>query len=121
MDLDPHHPVDDEDRRVDDPQRGERVGDEARLARRVDHVDLAPVVLERGHRGADRHPALLLVGLEVADGGAVVDPAEAVDDARLEQDRLGEARLAAAPVTDERDVADAVGGLVRHAANPIES
>ncbi len=57
----------------------ERVGDEARLAGRVDQVDLAAVVLERGHGGADRHPALLLVGLEVADGRAVVHLAEPVD------------------------------------------
>ena len=66
----------------------------------------------------DRHPPRLLVGLEVADGRPVVDASEPVDDARLEQDRLGEAGLAAAPVADEGDVADPVGRLVRHAREP---
>src|ERR1700731_3757239 len=41
-DLDAHHAVDDEDRRLADAQRAERVGDEARLAGRVEQVDLAP-------------------------------------------------------------------------------
>ena len=59
--------VDDDDGGVGDPQGGDRVGDEAGLARRVDQVDLAAVVLEAGDRGADRHLALLLVGLEVGD------------------------------------------------------
>ena len=40
-DLDAHHRVDDEDRRLAHAQRAERVGDEARLARRVEQVDLA--------------------------------------------------------------------------------
>ncbi len=40
-DLDAHHGVDDEHRRLAHAQRAERVGDEARLARRVEQVDLA--------------------------------------------------------------------------------
>ena len=76
---------------------------------------LRSVVLERGDAGADRHLALLLVGLEVGDGRAVLDPAEPVDHPGLEQERLAEARLAAAPVPDQGDVADPVGWLVRHA------
>ena len=40
-DLRAHHRVDHEHRRLADPQRAERVGDEARLARRVEQVDLA--------------------------------------------------------------------------------
>ena len=40
-DLDAHHRVDDEDRRLAHAQRAERVGDEARLAWRVEQVDLA--------------------------------------------------------------------------------
>ncbi len=48
--LDPVDRVDDEDRGVGDAQRGDRVGDEARLARGVDQVDLAAAVLEAGER-----------------------------------------------------------------------
>ena len=77
VDLDPHHGVDDDDRGVGDAQRGDRVGDEARLARGVDQVDLAAVVLEGGDGGADRHLPLLLVGLVVGDGGAVLDACRA--------------------------------------------
>ena len=45
-DLDAHDGVDDEDRRLADAQRAERVGDEARLAGRVEQVDLAVLPLE---------------------------------------------------------------------------
>ena len=114
LDLDPHHRVDHEHRRVDDPQGAEGVGDEARVARRVDHVHLAAVVLERGHGGADRHLARLLVGLEVADRRAVLDPSEPVRHPGLEQDRLGEARLAAAAMADERHVPNPIWRLVGH-------
>jgi hypothetical protein len=47
-DLDAHHAVDHEDRRLADAQRPERVGDEAGLAGRVDQVDLHVAPLERG-------------------------------------------------------------------------
>ncbi len=115
VDLDPHHAVDDDHRGVGDPQGGDRVGDEARLARRVDQVDLAAAVLEAGERGVDRHRPLLLVGLVVGDGRAVGHRAEPVDRAGLEQHRLVQARLAAAPVPDQGDIANPVCGLVRHA------
>jgi hypothetical protein len=46
VDLDAHHGVDHEDRRLADPQGAEGVGHEARLARGVDEVDLALVPLE---------------------------------------------------------------------------
>jgi excinuclease ABC subunit B len=45
-DLDAHHAVHHEHRALDDPQRGERVGHEAGLARGVDQVDLAVVPAE---------------------------------------------------------------------------
>ncbi len=115
VDLDPHHAVDDDHGRVGDPQGGDRVGDEARLPGRVDQVDLPPGVLEAGKRGVDRHPALLLVGLVIGDRRPVGDRAEAADRAGLEQHRLVQARLAAAPVPDQGDVANPVCGLVRHA------
>ena len=83
---------------------------------RVDQVDLAPAVLEAGERGVDRHRPLLLVGLVVGDRRAVGDRAEPVDRAGLEQHRLVQARLAAAPVPDQGDIANPVCGLVRHAS-----
>ena len=46
VDLDPRRRVDHDDGGVGDAQRRDRVGDEARLARGVDHRDLAAFVLE---------------------------------------------------------------------------
>ena len=110
--------VDHDNRGVDHAQRGDGVGDEAWIARRVDQVDLAAVVLERGDRGADRHLALLLVGFVVGGGRPVVGPPEAVDDPGLEQERLVERRLPGAAVADQGDVANPVGGLVSHGRGP---
>ena len=110
--------VDDHDRSVGDAERGDRVGDEARVAGRVDQVDLAAVVLERGDGGADRHLALLLVRFEVGGRRPILDPPEAVDDPGLEQQRLVQRGLAGAAVADQRDVANPVGGLVGHGHAP---
>ena len=118
VDLDAHRGVDDDHGGVGDPQRGDGVGDEARLARGVDQVDLPPFVLEGRDRGVDRHLPPLLVGLVVGDGGAVGDRPEPVGDARLEQHRLVQARLAAAPVPDQGDIANPVCGLMWHAVEP---
>ena len=110
--LEPFDPVDDDDRGVGDAQRGDRVGDEARLAGRVEEVDLTPLVLEAGERDVDRHlPGALVLGV-VGEGRAALDAAEPVDRPRLEEDRLVQARLAGAPVPDQSDVADPVCGLM---------
>ena len=44
----------------------------------------------------------------VGDRGALVDPAEPVDGAGVEQQRSGQLRLPGAAVTDERHVPDAL-------------
>ena len=51
VDLDAHHRVDHEHRGLAHAQRAERVGDEARIARGVDQVDLAVLPLEARQRG----------------------------------------------------------------------
>ncbi len=114
VDLDAGDGVHDDHGRVDDPERGQRVGDEARVARRVDQVDLAVVKVDRGDRRVDRHLALLLVRLVVADRRPLDDRAQAVDLPGLEQDRLGEAGLATAAVPDEGDVSDPVWSPMAH-------
>ena len=75
--LDAHHGVDHEHRRLAHAQRAERVGDEARLARGVEQVDLALLPLERAERGRDRHLPRLLVGVGVGHRAAVDDRARA--------------------------------------------
>ena len=114
VDLDTHHRVHDDHGRVHDAKRPEGVGDERRLAGRVDQVDLAIRVLERRHTGANRHRALLLVLLEIGHRRAVIDLPQAVDDPGLEQECLAEAGLPTPPMTDQRNVANPIRSLVPH-------
>jgi len=74
----------------DDVQRCNRVALEARLAGRVDQVDLPLVPLEVAERVRDGHLALLLVLVPVGDRGALLDDAEPVRRAGLEEHRLDE-------------------------------
>ena len=53
--------------------------------------------------------AALLLGVEVADRRAVLDPAQADDRPGVEEQGLGQGRLAGATVADEGDVADLRG------------
>ena len=99
----------DEQREVGGLDRGGDVADEVGVAGRVEHVDLVVVELERRERERHRDVAALLFGVEVADGRAVFDPAQADDRPGVEQQRLGERRLAGASVADEGDVADLRG------------
>ena len=96
----------DEQREVGGMERSGDIADEVRVAGRVEHVDLVAVRFERRERKRHRDAAPLLLGVEVADGGAVFDPAEAVRGARTEEERLGQRGLPGAPVADQGDVAD---------------
>ena len=69
------------------------------------------VPLGVGEAGRQRVLAGDLFFVEVGDGRAVVDLAEAVDHAGVGQNGRGELRLAGSGVADERDVSDA-GGVV---------
>ena len=94
---------------------GDRVALEARLAGRVDQVDLPALPLEVAERRRDRHLALLLVLVPVGDRRALLDDAEPVRRAGLEEHRLDERGLAGAAVTDDGDVADLSGLDCGHA------
>ena len=74
--------------------------------------------LEVAERVRDRHLALLLVLVPVGDRGALLDDAEPVRRAGLEEHRLDERRLACAAVTDDGDVADLSGLDCGHAKTP---
>jgi hypothetical protein len=97
-DLDAEHAVDDEHGGFAHPQRAERVGDERRLARGVDEVDLHVPPFERRERGRDRHPAGLLVLVGVRDRRSVGHRAESGRRAGLVQERLVQRRLPAPSV-----------------------
>ena len=82
-------------RRVHDEQGGigrvealDHLGDEVRVAGRVDDRDLVLAVLERADGEAQRAVLLLLLGLVVEVRGAVVDPAQPRDRAGAKQHLL---------------------------------
>ena len=87
-------------------ERGTDVADEIGVARGVDDVDLRAVELERRQCERHRDAAPLFLGVEVADGRAVLDLAQAGDRPGCEQERFGERSLAGATVAHEGDVAD---------------
>src|SRR5439155_3570070 len=107
-----------DERSLDDVQGGDRVALEARLARRVDEVDLPALPLEMAQGRRDRHLALLLVLVPVRGGRALLDDAEPVRRACLEEHCLDERGLAGAAVTDDSDVADLSGLDCGHAGAP---
>ncbi len=82
---------------------------EARIAGDVEQVDLAalPGGVREGER--DRHPALLLVLVPVADRRARLDRAEPVHLSGLVEQGLDERGLAGTAVSDDGDVADLSG------------
>ena len=61
---------------------------------------------ERDAGRVDRDAALLLLGVEVGDGGALVDLAHAVAEAAVVQHPLGDGGLAGVDVGDDADVAE---------------
>jgi small GTP-binding protein len=97
-DLDPHHAVDHEHGGFAHPQRTQRVGDEGRLAGRVDQIDLDVTPLERGERRGDGHAAGLLVLVGIGDRRTVSHRAEPVDRPCLEHQGFVQGRLSAASV-----------------------
>ena len=100
----------DEQRAVGGREAGDDLGHEVRVAGRVDERDPGLVVLERRDREAQRLLALLLLGLVVEVGRAVVDAAEPRDGAGAKEELLGERRLAAAGVAGQDDAPE-VGGI----------
>ena len=102
----------DEEREVGGLQRRDDIGDEVGVARRVDDVDLDAVGLERGEGQGDGDVPPLLLGVEVADSRAVLDPAHAGDCSRGEQQGLGQRGLSGPTVADQRNIAD-LGARVR--------
>ncbi len=96
------------DRAVEDAERTLHLDGEVDVPGGVDDVDLVLVPEARRRGGRDRDAALLLLGHPVHRGGAVVDLADLVSDARVVQDALGGGGLAGIDVSHDADVADLV-------------
>ena len=114
-DLDAVDAVHDDERGLDDAQRRERVGLEARVAGQVDEVDLRVVPLDVGQGAGEGHLPLVLVLLPVGDRRARLDRPQAVDGPALEEQRLDERGLPRPAVADGRNIANRTG-FVRHRA-----
>ena len=115
LDLDAHDRRDDDQRSFDDPQRRDRVALEARLAGRVDQVDLPALPLEVAEGRGDRHLPALLVLVPVGDSRALLDRSEPVDRPGLEEHCLDERGLPRPTVSGDGDVADLSGLDCGHA------
>ena len=116
--LDAGRGIHDEQRPVRGGESLDHLGDEVRVTGRIDQRDPRPVVLERPDREAQRLAALLLLGLEVEVGAAVVHATEPWDRPRVEQQLFRERRLAAAGMADQDDAPKVrqVDALHRHRA-----
>ena len=118
LDLDPRHAVDHHDGGVGDAQGGAGLGEEVRVAGRVEEVQLGFAPLAVGDGGLQADLPLDLVGIEVGDGRAVVHAAEAVDRSHVEEHRGDQRRLPAASVADHGHVADGGWLVDLHAEQP---
>jgi hypothetical protein len=102
--LDPAHGAKDGDRAVEDTERALDFGGEIDVSGGVDDVDAVVVPEAGGGRGGDRDPPLLLLDHPVHGGRAVVDLAQLVGDARVEEDALGGRGLTGIDVGHDADV-----------------
>ena len=87
-------------------ERADHLDSEVDVARSVDDVDLAVLPLGVGGGGGDGDAALALPLHVVHGGRAVVDFADLVDAAGVEEDAFGRGRLARVDVRGDADVAD---------------
>ena len=98
--------------RVDRGQRAVGVLGEVLVARRVEQIEDAAVVIEGHHRGDDRNAALALDRHPVGAGRAAValglDLAGEIDGAAEQQQLLGQRGLAGVGVRDDREGAPAL-------------
>jgi len=94
---DNHHPI-------EHAQRPFHLDREIDVARGIDDVNLVAAPHAGRGRRRDRDPAFLLLGHPVHDGLAVVDLAQFIRFARIEEDPLGHRRLARVDVGHDADV-----------------
>ena len=104
---------DDEDGAIEDAEDAFDLGDEVRVAGRVDEVDREVADEERGDRGPDRDAAFALEVERVGLGGAGVDAADVVDRAGGEEESLGEGGLTGVDVGEDAEVERAHGTSCR--------
>ena len=108
----PGHGVKDRDRAVEHAQRALDLDGEVDVARGVDDVDAVAVPVAGGRGRGDGDAALLLLDHPVHGRGALVDLADLVVLAGVEEDALGGRGLARVDVGHDADVANFVEGVL---------
>jgi hypothetical protein len=106
--LDPIDGREDHHGAVEDAQAALDLDGEIDVARRVDEVQLVIAPVEHRRRGGDGDAALALLGHPVHLGVALVDLADLVDLSGVEEEALGDRRLARVDVGDDANVPHAV-------------
>ena len=112
--LDTGDTVEHRDSTVEDAERALHLDGEVDVPGGVDDVDLVTLPRRRRGGGGDGDPPLLLLVHPVHDGAAVVDLADLVRDAGVEQDALGRGGLARVDMRHDPDVADLFQGVGGH-------
>ena len=102
--LDAFDRRDDQDGPVEHAEDAFDLGDEVRVAGRVDEVDREVADEERGDRGADRDAAFALEVERVGLGGAGVDAADVIDRAGGEEESFAESGLTGVDVREDAEV-----------------
>ena len=100
---------DDEDRAIEHAEDAFDLGDEVRMARRVDQVDRQVAHEERGDSGPDRDAAFALELERVGLGGAGVDAADVIDGACGVEQTLAESGLTGVDVSEDPEIESAHG------------
>ena len=106
--------VDDHGGGLDRGQYGDAAPDEVREPGGVDQVDVLAGGIEAGDAHIQGVQQLLLQGIEVAHGGALVDPAGLGDGVGGGKECLDQGGLARAGMPNQGDVADVLCVVVRH-------
>ena len=106
---------DDEHNPVENAQHAVHLGDEVRVARRVDQVDGDVPDREGRHSGLDRDAAPPFQRQRIGLGGTSIDRAEPVNDARVVQQPLGKSRLTRVYMRQDPQVER----FLRHAPHPM--
>ena len=105
--LDARDGIEDDHATVQDAQRPLDLDGEVDVAGRVDDVDAVALPLGRGRGGRDGDAALALLLHPVHGGRALMDLADLVGSAGVEEDALGRGRLARVNVGDDADISGA--------------
>ena len=87
-------------------------------ARRIDHVDFGPLPFQRRQRQVDGDVPFDLLGIKVGGRGAVLDLAQALQQAGVEQHSFRQRGLALTAMAEYADVADVLCGIHFHSGTP---